>query len=309
MTHLRKGLIAAALLAATHSSGLVAEPLERVQSAVLASGWENSEPAGPNSIQGKAPGVPPGLRDTVLAAQAVPPAKAIEFGWVLGNDALVNGFKDWYGVYLKNFDRVAERNTLYGLLRETPRPGYNDNNAPGAFFRQRGTTPTSLDQLASTISAPPVSPTFFLFGVLRNKGWDLNLNDGWKLQAGARHMQYGDLFSTRVGFLTVERHWESFRTTYSYQLERSSGSLAPSHVLQFDYLYGPRDSIGVSLAKGREFADFGPLGILNTEARNVALRGQHWFKQGWALTYQAGYNDHGDMPAQKGIRMGLRHSF
>ena len=86
-------------------------------------------------------------------------------------------------------------------------------------------------------------------------------------------------------------------------------SLAPSHVLQFDYVFSPRDSIGVSFANGREIVDFGRLGILNTEVRNVTLRGQLWFKQDWALSFQAGYNDHGSMPAQKGIRLGLRRSY
>ena len=137
-----------------------------------------------------------------------------------------------------------------------------------------------------------------------------NLEDGWKLQAGIRHMQYSGALQTRVGFFTVERYWESFRTSYSYQVERSGGTaLAPSHVLQFDYLYSRRDSIGVSVANGRELADFGPLGILNTETRNVAIRGQHWLKPDWALTFQAGYNNHGSLPAQQGVRMGLRHSF
>jgi YaiO family outer membrane protein len=146
--------------------------------------------------------------------------------------------------------------------------------------------------------------------MVRKKGLDIKLKDGWMLRAGSRQMNHGSALQTRVGFFTVERFWESFRTSYSYQLERSSGvSLAQSHVLQFDYLYSRHDSIGFSVANGRELADFGPLGILNTEVRNVTLRGQHWFKQDWALTFQAGYNDHGSMPAQIGVRFGLRHSF
>lgn len=123
-------------------------------------------------------------------------------------------------------------------------------------------------------------------------------------------MNYGSALQTRTGFLTVQHHWESVRTSYSYQLQRSAGmSVAPSHVLQFDYVLSPRDSIGVSFANGREIVDFGRLGILNTEVRNVNLRGQLWFKQDWALTFQAGHNDYGSMPAQKGIRLGLRRSY
>jgi YaiO family outer membrane protein len=123
-------------------------------------------------------------------------------------------------------------------------------------------------------------------------------------------MQYNNAPRTKVGFLSLERRWEYLRTSYSYQLERSSGGTpAASHVLQVDYHFSPHNLIGLSVANGREFADFGPLGLLNTEVRNVALRGQHWFKQDWALTYQAGYNYHGNMPARSGVRLGLRHSF
>ncbi len=333
MTHLRHGLIAAALLSATHSSGLGAEPLEEVYAAenrallnaghaqkslrnpplsaqrFPASGREDPEPAGPSMIQGKAPGVRLGLRAAALASHAVQPHKRIEIGLGLSNEALVNGFKGWYGVYLQGLDRVAERTTIYGLLRDTPHPGLNDSRAPPAFCCQRSDAPNSLEQFASTIAAHQISPTVFLFGMLRKKGLNINLEDGWKLQAGVRHMQYSSTLQTRVGFFTVERHWESFRTSYSYQLERSDGGLAPNHVLQLDYLYSPRDSIGVSFANGRGVADFGPLGILDTKVRNVTVQGQHWFKQDWALTFQAGYNDHGSLPTHKGVRMGLRHSF
>jgi hypothetical protein len=86
-------------------------------------------------------------------------------------------------------------------------------------------------------------------------------------------------------------------------------SLAPSQVVAFDFLYGPRDSIGVSYADGREFADLGTLGVLNTEARTFSVRGQHRFLKEWAFTYQAGHSDHGNLPAYLSARLGLQRSF
>lgn len=144
---------------------------------------------------------------------------------------------------------------------------------------------------------------------MRNAGYDFRLNDGWKLQVGVRHLDYDSTHKTRFAFFTVERAWESFRTSYSYQLARDNGTLAPSHVLQLDYLYSPRNSIGVSFANDHEFADFGTLGILDAEVRNATVRGQHLFKYNWALTFQAGYNDHGSLPEQNGYRIGVRQSF
>jgi len=275
-----------------------------------ATGWENLEPASDGATPANAARHRLGLRDAALASHAMQPVKRVEFGLGLSVNALAEGLTGWRGVYLQSLDRVAEPNTIYGLLREPPLPGPHESKAPPAFCCQRIVAPASLEQFSSTIAVPQAPPTFYLFGLLRKKDLRLNLDDGWKLQAEVRQLQYSSTLQTKVGILTVERRWESFRTAYSYQLERSSGlGLAPSHVLKIDYLYSPRDLIGVSLANGRELADFGPLGALNTQTRNVSFQGQHWFKEDWALTFQAGYNDHGNMPAKSGARFGLRHSF
>ena len=130
------------------------------------------------------------------------------------------------------------------------------------------------------------------------------------LLAGSRSQEYSRTLTTKVGFLSAEHSWETFRASYSFQVERSPGvSLAPSQALQLDYLYSPGDSIGFSYTAGREVADFGTLGILNTEVRSVGVRGQHWFKKDWAFTYQAGHGDHGSMPAREAVQLGLRRSF
>jgi hypothetical protein len=339
MSRPRYWLIAAVVLSATRPGGLAAQPLDGNHAAVNvafsekaepqsaysqespqappllvqrfpAASLADSEPASDGAIQTNAARRQLGLRDAVLAAQAVQPVKRVEFGLGLSVSALADGLTGWRGVYLQSLDRVAEPNTIYGLLRGPPLPGLYESKAPTPFCCQRVVAPASLEQFASTIAVPQVSPTFYLFGLLRKKDLRLNLDDGWRLQAEVRQLQYSSALQTKVGILTVERRWESFRTAYSYQLERASGlSLAPSHVLKLDYLYSPRDSIGVSLANGRELADFGPLGALNTQTRNVSIQGQHWLKEDWAVTFQAGHNDHGNMPSKSGARFGLRHSF
>jgi YaiO family outer membrane protein len=308
MTHLRPLLIAAVLLSATHPSGSAAEPLE----GIYAAGWKVSEPAGPGMIQGNGTGIRISWSDAVPASHAVQPLKRVEIGIGLGfsNDALVNGFTGRDGIYLQGFDRVAERNTVYVLPRETPRLGLNDSNALFASCCQRSNTLASRQQYANGNTALPASPSISVFAIYRKKGLDIEFMDGWKLQAGGRSKEYSQTLQTRVGFLTVERFWESLRASYSFQLERSAGlRLAPSHALLLDYLYGPRDSIGVSYTNGREIADFGTLGILNTEARSVGIRGQHLFKKDWAFTYQAGHSDHGSLPAYQAVRLALQRSF
>jgi YaiO family outer membrane protein len=294
MKHLRHLLIAAAFLAAVHPSGSAAGPLEEIRAA----GWTDSEP-GLGVIQENG-GVAINLSGAVPGSNAVQTVKRIGIGLGFSNDAFANGFTNWYGAYLPDFDRVAERNTL----------GLSDRNALSASCCERSNTLAPPQQHANAASALPASPTLSVFAIVRKRGLDFDLKDGWKLQAGSRSREYSETFQTKLGFLTVERFWASVRASYSFQLERSKGlSLATSQVLRFDYLYGPRDSIGVSYSAGREFADLGTLGILNTEVRSVGITGQHWFKKDWAFTYQAGHSDHGSLPAYDQVRLGLQRSF
>jgi len=308
MKHLRHLLIAAALLAAVHPSGWAAGPLEEIHAA----GWKGSEPAALGVTQENG-GVALTLSGAVPGSNAAQSVKRVGIGLGFSNDAFANGYTSWDGVYLPDFDRVAERNTVYGLSRETL--GLSDRNALSPSCCQRSDTLASPARHASAASALPASPTLSVYAIMRKRGWDFDLKDGWKLQAGGRTREYSETFQTKLGFLRVERFWESVRASYSFQLERSKGlSMAASQVLMFDYLYGrdtigPRDSIGVSYSVGREFADLGTLGILNTEVRSFGVGGQHWFKKDWAFTYQAGHSDHGSLPAYDQVRLGLRHSF
>ena len=277
MKNLRHLLISAALLSAVHPSGWAA-------GADLGVTQENEGVA--LTLSGAVPGS--------SAAQSV---KRVGVGLGFSNDAFVSGY----------FDRVAERNSVYGLSRETL--GLSDGNALSASCCQRNDAP-ALPQRHANVASLPASPTLSVFAIMRKRGLDFALKDGWKLQAGGRTREYSETFQTKLGFLTVERFWESVRASYSFQLERSKGpSVAAAQVLRFDYLYGPRDSIGVSYSAGREFADLGALGILNTEVRSVGVRGQHWFKKDWSFTYQAGHSDHGSLPAYNQVRLGLQRSF
>ena len=299
MTRLRHLLIASVLLSATHT-GWAAEPLEEGHRPA----WKNSEPADPRVIQANWVGIEIG--GALPASHAVQPVKRVGIGLGFSNDSLVNGFTSRDGVYHPSFGRIAERNTVYGLPTETL--GLNDNDALSPSCCQRSLASPQRPAIAG--SALTLSPTIYVFAVLRKKGWDFEFQDGWKLQAGGRSREYSETFETKVGFLSVERFWESFRASYSFQAERSKGqSLAPSQVLLFDYLYGPGESIGVSYADGREFADLGTLGILNTEMRSIGLRGQHRFNKTWAFTYQAGHSDRGSLPAYDAVRLALKRSF
>jgi YaiO family outer membrane protein len=322
MIHLQPLLIAAVLLSAAHAGASAAEPLEGVHAADAATpdpveqavsaqrvpAPRLADPADRGMIQGDAAGFRIGWSDAAPGAQGT--RKRFEIGMGFSSEAPVNNFMNWDSAYFRGPDRTAKFNTAFELPRETLRPGVGDGNAPFASCCRRSDTLAAPGQLADAGAAAPTSTTIYIFAIVRKKGWDFDFKDGWKLLAGSRSRDYSLVLHTKVGFITMERLWEGFRASYSFQVERSAGySLAPSQAVQLDYLYSPRDSIGVSYAGGRELADFGTLGIMNSEVRNVGLRGQHWFTKEWAFTYQAGHSDHGSMPAFETVQLGARRSF
>jgi len=147
-----------------------------------------------------------------------------------------------------------------------------------------------------------------LFGQLKTKG--LKLDDGWKLDAGARSREYSSsALNSRVGHVTLQRHWGSLVTAYAFQVEKRGGwNVAPSQSLQLGYLPNPRSSLAVSYTSGREIAFFGAQGMLKTEVRSVALHGEHAASRDWSFSFDAGYYDHGDLPSQKAVRVAFRRS-
>ena len=259
------------------------------------------------------PGNDPGVRlawsDSTTDARK---AQRVQLGWGLHHDDLPRGSNNWYGIYLHGLDRVAERNTVYGELAGSRRSAPWGARALAPCCSRMDTV-AALDRHPGSATAHRETPTLFVFGNVRKKkkrGLNVDFDEGWKLQAGSRKAEYSSVHRTRVGYLTVERDWERMHAGYSFQLERFSGwQVAPNHVFQFDYRYSAVDSIGVAFTTGRRVTHFGALGIQNTKVKGITVRGQRVLAETWALTFEAGYNDHDALPSHAGIRLGLQHSF
>jgi YaiO family outer membrane protein len=221
----------------------------------------------------------------------------------ISSETLSNGLAAWRSIYLEGLHQFGERQVMYGTLRETRRFGLTDSEAQGGFTYPVGKTWTFLLE-ASLSPTHNVLPNFSLMGQLRKE-----LDHGWNLQAGIRHSEYSR-FNTDVAIITAERYWNSFRGAYSSYLARlDGGSTVPNHVVQFDYYYGDRNSIGILVANGREIADLGPGGPLITDVRSYVLRGRHWIGSDWAISYEALHYEQGGLYARQGARVGLRRAF
>jgi hypothetical protein len=149
-----------------------------------------------------------------------------------------------------------------------------------------------------------------LLGQLKTRGLKLTLDDGWKVSAGARSRQYShpDLRS-RIGHVTLQRWWGDVSTAYSVQIEKRGGwNVAPSQSLQLGYAVAPRSTVALSFTAGQEIAFFAGQGMLKTEVRSLALQAEHAVKKQWSVGFEAGYYDHGELPAHKGVRVSFRRA-
>jgi hypothetical protein len=158
---------------------------------------------------------------------------------------------------------------------------------------------------AKAIEPPGVTS---LLGQLKRKGLRLTLDDGWKLSAGARSREYTDsTLNTRVGHVTLQRWWGDWTTAYSMQFEKRGGwNLAPSQALQLGYAFGPRSTLGIAYTAGQELAFFSNQGVMKTEVHSLALQGEHAVDKTWSIRFDAGYYNHGDLPAYRTVRIAFR---
>lgn len=218
-------------------------------------------------------------------------------------EKLTNGRDPWKSVYLEAANQYAPRQTLYGGVRETERFGFRDSEVGLGYSQPFGAKWTAL--LEGTYSSQHnVLAENSVYGQL---AWAAP--EGWVLSGGARHSEYT---TSRVNLLigNVERYWGGFRAGYTIYNGRPEGSgSATSHRLSLDRYYdGERSRIGISGAWGREVENQGPpTGIITSDIRNVTLSGRHWLSARWALTWDAGTQQQGDLYRRTGLRLGLRH--
>lgn len=255
---------------------------------------------------GNGQNVPPDATTARLSWQSSPrgphlPSGLVqnEFGIGFNDQGALGGFVRLRSALLRGADSSASARDSHAMPFD-PAALASHRAHPGA--------PCCLPELGPPTLFGEAAPMVSFIARLR-RGLHLNLADVWKFNAGVQTREYSTTLSSRMAHLTVERYWGSVHTSYSFRLERPNGwSLAPSHLLSFDYLLDPVSTVGLSLTTGREMAFFGSLGALNTEVRGLAFHSEHSVKKDWSFSFNAGYFDHGTMPAQKIIRFSVSHS-
>ena len=230
---------------------------------------------------------------------------ALELEGGLTHERLTNERPDWKSVYLEAAHDLAPRRTLYGLLRQTERFELRDTEIAAGYHHPFDTNWTALIE-ASHSPDHNVLPEASVLGQL---SWVAG--SGWVVSGGLRLNEY-TLNGTRVAMGGVERYFGSYRAAYTLYNGKPEGeSSASSHRLSFDYYYyGERSRIGVAVAWGREIEYVGPpTGIIASDVQAFSLLGRHWLTSSWALTWDLGTHEQGDLYRRTGGRLGLRHRF
>ena len=198
----------------------------------------------------------------------------------------------------------APRRTLYGVLRETERFALRDTEIAAGLYHALGADWTGQVE-ASHSSQHKVLPELSLLGQL---AWAAG--NGWVASGGLRYSEYTDT-RTRLLIGGVERYFDRYRAFYTlYNGKPEGAGSATAHRVGIDYYYyGERSRIGAAVTWGREVENIPPAGVVTSEVRALALLGRHWLNPAWAVTWEIGTHEQGDLYRRTGGRLGLRYRF
>ena len=231
-------------------------------------------------------------------------AAALEGEIGLTHEQLTNNRPDWESVYLEASHSFRERQTLYGLLRQTERFDLTDRELRAGYYHPLAERWTGLVE-ASTSPEHHILPKSSVLGELAYR-----IGGGWGASFGLRHTEY-TATTTNLLVGTLERYWSSFRAAYTaYNNHPEGAGSATAHRLVFDYYYSEKSRVGIGVTRGREVENVGPpIGVTTTDVRGANVYGRHWFAPTWALTWEALTHEQGELYRRQGLRLGLRHQF
>ena len=136
------------------------------------------------------------------------------------------------------------------------------------------------------------------------------LPGGWGLGFGVRETAYSFSTANLLSF-SAHRDFGNFRGGYTLYSNRAEGAgLGSAHRFEVRYLYGDRNTIGLSYTTGRDTDNVGvPMAFSSGEVRDWSLSGRHWLSPNWAVTYDVLSQEQGSFYRRQGLRLGVSRSF
>jgi YaiO family outer membrane protein len=227
------------------------------------------------------------------------PSTEVEAG--AGIDLLTNDLPDWRRLYVEGVRRL-DPGVVYGGVQAADRFDLADTEAHiGSYVPL---APKTTGVVEATVGAThDIFPKWSLFGQVEQV-----LPAGWGVHLGYRHREY--VASTlKIGIVTLERYWGSYRGAYSWSLIDLEGDRESNHRFQLTRYYGERSSIGFVYTDGRERElTFAGTTVI-FDVRSYTFVGRHWFNDRWAVSYVAGITEQGDAYKRRGMSLGIRRLF
>lgn len=198
--------------------------------------------------------------------------------------------------------QLVPRLSLYGGTFEAHRFNFDNLRFSTARHTPRG---QPLGVFGETARHPLFNalPKYTLYNHVTR-----TLPGGWGLGFGIRQSEY-NFGSAQLLSLSAERYFGSFRSAYTLFGSADGGALSSAQRFQVDYLYGERNTVGLSYTMGRDFEQPVGLGMPLNDVRDFTLSGRHWFSTNWALTYDVLSQDQGTLLRRQGLRLGVSRSF
>lgn len=236
-------------------------------------------------------------------SEAASDASGVQIEAGFSRDYLNKEYADWSSAYVEAEKKMAERQVIYGLLRETERFEQKDVELLAGYYHPLGRQWTGLVE-ANVSSTHHILPKWSVLGQLQYA-----FGDDWGVHLGLRHTEY-DTALTNLGVFTLERYWGDYRAAYTlYSGHLAGAGSTISQRLQFSRYYSDHSWLGMALSGGEELENMGGAGVQHSKVQSVIFNGRHWLSHYWAVTYEANLHQQGDYYARNGIKLGVRHEF
>ncbi|MBB3331094.1 YaiO family outer membrane protein [Halomonas campaniensis] len=239
----------------------------------------------------------------VVAQPAAAEPRRLEVELSQRFDQLDSGFSNWQGQRLELQSTRPDAPTWYGAATRDRRYGERDEGVElGAAL--------PLD--ADWVLQPEAGRTFGADFLPR---WYADLRLQRRLPhglVGALSLRRTEYEASRVDRLALgmERYWGPWRAGYTLNVSDVSSAGTPvGHALALDHYYGERSVIGLRASLGREEEGLPGGEVVTSEVTAVALRGRHWWRPDWALSWEVGTLSQGDLYDRHGVQLGIRHAF
>ena len=218
---------------------------------------------------------------------------------------LSSGFPDWQSYFIRVNRKFTSGQTLYGTAAIVRRFGLTDQSLMAGLVQPLGKSRrwTATFEAAGS-PRHQILPQLSFYGRL-----DRDFGKGWVGNAGLRHSRYST-GNVNLGTFGVEKYYRHYRAAYTlYVAHLSGGGNAASHLLQGNYYYGERNSVGAGVAFGEEIESVGPGQLIRTDVGDLNLNGRHWIDQKWGLSYVASWHRQGTLYTRSGAQLGLLYRF